>query len=136
MLSPLGAAIGAAFTGLCVCVCVWIYMELQQPLVAENKTSMKIDGGEILSCHQKGDRKASCVGTVWQSHSDSCEIFPLLTPSWLTVFWQSFLKLLSSQAAPYLWYSLDVQGAFSGMKNGSASSSKLLKSCCLSADEL
>lgn len=31
---------------------MWIYMELQWPLVAENKTTFKIDGGEFLSCHQ------------------------------------------------------------------------------------
>lgn len=85
-------------------VCMWIYMELQWPLVAENKTTFKRDGREFLLCHQhslstkKGTERHRVLeqpANMWQSHPGSCEIFPLLTSSWLIAFWASFLKLFS-----------------------------------------
>lgn len=58
-------------------------------------------------------------------------MFPLLS-SWLTAIWESLFKLCSSQSTPYLWHSLDVQGAFWDTGNDSAIGTKLQKSCCLS----
>lgn len=88
---------------------------------------------------KKRVRKASCAGTackyVAESHEPLWNI-PLLTAGWLIVFRASFLKLFSSHAVPYLWCTLDTQGAHSDMRNDSAVGSKLLKSCCPSADEL
>lgn len=101
------------------------------------------NGCEILSCHQfltskKGTEKhvLEQPANMWQGHPDSCEIFSLLTSSWLMHFCASFLKLFSSETAPYLWYSLNMQGTLSDMRNDSAIGSKLLKSCCPSADAL
>lgn len=66
---------------------------------------------------------------MWQSHSNSCETFLLLS-SWLIAIWASSLKLCSCQGAPYLWHSPGVQEAFWHTRNDSAIDTKLQKSCC------
>lgn len=101
------------------------------------KRSVKIDGGEIPSSHQplsllKRAQKGVVLeqpANMWQSLSNSCEIFPLLS-SWPIAFWASLLKLCTSRSAPYLWHSLDVQEALWDTRNDSAIGTKLQKSCC------
>lgn len=111
LLSPWCAATGLL---LQTRACKWIYTELQWPSVAENKTSIETDG--VRSHHVPLTIKKVTGGlcmleqptNIWQIHPDSCEIFPLLTSDWLTVFWIRFSIFSPSQTAPYLWYSLDV----------------------------